>query len=416
MRSRTVDSAAASSSRTNHHPLARHGRGSKSSGSIVSLNDTRPRLKRLLSDLGTVSVGEDSKKNSDTEQSPRDELHSQRVVIVHEVTPTDSLAGVALKYGVTLADLRRANQMWTSDTIHLRKALYIPIEKTQKSKQFNLALIDLDAAPTPSLSDAEPTASTVSLDGISDQSGDGHPSVTVRRVPASHLSYFPPPPRASTTLSSSPTFPRSYSDQPSSQGLGLDIFSPEFYASHPSERAGAPLRPSANNPLRSHITSLFSALPIAPFTRDTLISRLSLDSSSSTPTQGSEEHEHELDDVGSSSLRPFHLRDSFSSPQRVFSEGRVSAPDTSPVDNLNRSFELRPMSPPRTPTPHHKHLSSTEVSVDNRTSPHKGPPPALYTSPERSKDGPNVVRTAQLQPSSGMQLPPRRSGSKDGNT
>lgn len=86
-RSRTVDANVASTSRTKHHPLARHPRGSKSNNSIVSLSDTRPHLKRLLSEMGTAasSTTEDNSKDSDTEQPPPDEAPHQRVVIVHEV-------------------------------------------------------------------------------------------------------------------------------------------------------------------------------------------------------------------------------------------------------------------------------------------------------------------------------------------
>lgn len=87
IRSRTLESSLSSSNRTSHHPLVRNPRGMRSSGSIASLNDTRPRLKRLLGDLGLSSPShiEDDSKNSDSEQSPVGEPASQTVVIVHEV-------------------------------------------------------------------------------------------------------------------------------------------------------------------------------------------------------------------------------------------------------------------------------------------------------------------------------------------
>lgn len=43
-----------------------------------------------------------------------------------QVGPNDSFAGVALRYGVSIAALRRANQLWPSDPIHLRTKLLIP--------------------------------------------------------------------------------------------------------------------------------------------------------------------------------------------------------------------------------------------------------------------------------------------------
>ena len=48
----------------------------------------------------------------------------------------DSIAGVALKYGISLADLRRANHLWASDSIHLRKVLYIPFHLSTRKDLF----------------------------------------------------------------------------------------------------------------------------------------------------------------------------------------------------------------------------------------------------------------------------------------
>ena len=53
-----------------------------------------------------------------------------------QVTRTDSVAGVSLRYGVSLADLRRANRLLASDTIHLRKELYIPLHLSEKKFMF----------------------------------------------------------------------------------------------------------------------------------------------------------------------------------------------------------------------------------------------------------------------------------------
>ncbi|KAH7102000.1 hypothetical protein BKA62DRAFT_702056 [Auriculariales sp. MPI-PUGE-AT-0066] len=46
----------------------------------------------------------------------------------HVVAPGDSLAGIALRYGVNVAALRRANGLWANDSIHLRKTLTIPLD------------------------------------------------------------------------------------------------------------------------------------------------------------------------------------------------------------------------------------------------------------------------------------------------
>ncbi|RIA95969.1 Carbohydrate-Binding Module Family 50 protein [Glomus cerebriforme] len=55
--------------------------------------------------------------------------NKKKMVIVHEVKPIDTIAGVALFYGIELSILKKANKLWTNDSIHLRKFLYIPIDQ-----------------------------------------------------------------------------------------------------------------------------------------------------------------------------------------------------------------------------------------------------------------------------------------------
>ena len=45
-----------------------------------------------------------------------------------------TLAGVTLNYGVTVAQIRKCNKMWASDSIHLRNVLYIPLYAADTSK------------------------------------------------------------------------------------------------------------------------------------------------------------------------------------------------------------------------------------------------------------------------------------------
>ncbi|KAG8509249.1 LysM and putative peptidoglycan-binding domain-containing protein 1 [Galemys pyrenaicus] len=45
----------------------------------------------------------------------------------HQLAPGDTLAGLALKYGVTMEQIKRANRLYTNDSIFLKKTLYIPI-------------------------------------------------------------------------------------------------------------------------------------------------------------------------------------------------------------------------------------------------------------------------------------------------
>ncbi|XP_043533305.1 lysM and putative peptidoglycan-binding domain-containing protein 2 isoform X1 [Chiloscyllium plagiosum] len=47
--------------------------------------------------------------------------------IQHPVSPSDTLRGLALRYGVTMEQIKRANKLFTSDCIFLRKTLLIPV-------------------------------------------------------------------------------------------------------------------------------------------------------------------------------------------------------------------------------------------------------------------------------------------------
>ncbi|XP_062453801.1 lysM and putative peptidoglycan-binding domain-containing protein 1 [Rhea pennata] len=44
----------------------------------------------------------------------------------HRLEPGDTLAGLALRYGVTMEQIKRANRLYTSDTIFLKPTLLIP--------------------------------------------------------------------------------------------------------------------------------------------------------------------------------------------------------------------------------------------------------------------------------------------------
>ncbi|KAJ1979959.1 hypothetical protein H4R33_005593 [Dimargaris cristalligena] len=66
------------------------------------------------------------RRSLDTERPRRSGPGTVRV-IVHQVCPTDTLAGICLKYGIQPAALKRANKLWATDTIHFRDQLLIPI-------------------------------------------------------------------------------------------------------------------------------------------------------------------------------------------------------------------------------------------------------------------------------------------------
>lgn len=49
-------------------------------------------------------------------------------VVIHSIAETDTLAGVAIAYGIKVSDLRRFNNLFPTDNIHLRSRLIIPLE------------------------------------------------------------------------------------------------------------------------------------------------------------------------------------------------------------------------------------------------------------------------------------------------
>ncbi|KAM9090616.1 lysM and putative peptidoglycan-binding domain-containing protein 2 isoform X1 [Balaenoptera ricei] len=47
--------------------------------------------------------------------------------VEHRVRPGDTLQGIALKYGVSMEQIKRANKLFTNDCIFLKKTLNIPV-------------------------------------------------------------------------------------------------------------------------------------------------------------------------------------------------------------------------------------------------------------------------------------------------
>ncbi|KAG8816832.1 hypothetical protein FRC17_000170, partial [Serendipita sp. 399] len=247
------------------------GFGDKTNGPLVEIDvstSTTPALFRRTSAVvkkpskNLVSSSGVDVLDNQLSSSPERVDGPEAEVFEHEVLPTDSLAGVALKYGITVAQLRKCNKMWASDTIHLRKVLYIPVSavnNNQKPQQKfdSRELIDLTSntdtpadtkdsswlssmlqkssiagmetppgsingrlsahsspsklqarvAPSPSSSTISFSASTTSL--TPSKSTSSPPST--KRVPVSELSYFPPPTVPSTTIFTSNPHPSTIS-------------------------------------------------------------------------------------------------------------------------------------------------------------------------------------------------------------
>jgi len=58
---------------------------------------------------------------------------SYSTIIKHRVLPSDTLQGIALKYGASTTEIKRLNKLWSNDSIHLRETLHIPIASTDAS-------------------------------------------------------------------------------------------------------------------------------------------------------------------------------------------------------------------------------------------------------------------------------------------
>ncbi|TFK80690.1 carbohydrate-binding module family 50 protein [Polyporus arcularius HHB13444] len=445
-RARTTDDGAS----TSQHPL-RLSSGVASSSAWTLDHETRPTMRRMLSDRSRESAGgsaDDEGRERRDETVARDR---EMLVIVHEVQPKDSLAGMALKYGITLAELRRANQLWTSDSIHLRKVLYIPVDKTRHAKHLREALIETfmatDALP-PSVDQSDtPGADNIRLSSTNHDLPDIG-KLTLRRIPASQLTYFPPSSHShassrldqhtdtsafqiSTALlngkasRSRPALPGSFTRSTDSplQGV-LDVFSSSFQ--------------TTANHVRASTGGLFGAPAVrAP---PTLVARLSLESNSGTPSSPSDDldWEHEMEDV---SFRSNHRRnDHHKSTSHTKASGTRShakqasaslndltvAPAQGEGERDSVELESGPFRPssPHTPTRRHRRSSSGRSQSQHAHTPSstgsrgRGRPAVPYAEADAELvtaewgspkgRGASVVRTAQMEPSPGMQLPVRQ--------
>ncbi|KIP06540.1 carbohydrate-binding module family 50 protein [Phlebiopsis gigantea 11061_1 CR5-6] len=404
VRSRTMDTVVGSSSGTNLHPLAV---GSTTNSSQTSLADTRPRLKRLLSDLETTAAqgaGAAAESREQVSSPLRNGGLTERVVVVHQIMPKDSLAGVALKYGISLADLRKANQLWPSDPIHLRKVLYIPLDKSHKAKELVLSHLELNS--TQPSDNALPTV--IPTEGVMKAPmNSSETALTIRRVPASQLSFFPPP--STSSLSSSAVKSRT---MPHSAYVPRRR-DPIPFETVPSNSSAASLSTSVSVPSSTALTSALS-IPVSSspsgrgqipslstFFSSLPLGRISFDSSASTPSQMSDDQEHEMNDVSH--------RNSFEDSRERRPDRQHFTPLTASVKSKNSAqqdaVELRSYAPLSTgPFPDKRPISGGLRSMP--TTPTKRDKRGHYISPERNIPIlSEAIRTSQLEPSPMMRLP-----------
>lgn len=248
-----------------------------------------------------------------------------------------------------MGELRKANHLWASDSIHLRKVLYIPLDGPSHPNVVK-PLIDLEE-PT-SVSPSDP------------YHGKSYTS-TIRRVPASQLSFFPPP--------SKPSAPPSASSD--------DVFYDQSpYASSPSfKRPGSGSGSGSPAQTSRALTSILTAFPISASTRDTIIARLSFDSERNSI---SDDQEHELEEVRTSSQTERPNLQPSSSSDRITRRTTPSS-RSHPRSHLISSPQFAPRSiSPSTPVDHRKSWTHSDATEPLTT-----------------------IRTVQLEPSPAMRVP-----------
>jgi LysM repeat protein len=206
-----------------------------------------------------------------------------------QVTSKDSLAGVSLRYGISLANLRKANQLWATDSIHIRDVLYIPIEQAFRAREFIPESQITSTSESPesgTFIQAQPIHNS-SLTEERVESSAAHPLIPVCKMPSSKLTFFPP--------SSNKDFESKLNGPFQDVGTSL----------HLSESHKSPARSNSRyipSPASNSLSSILTAFPIGASTRDEIITRLSFDSVSSSSsdrsrTNSDEDIGHELDDV-----------------------------------------------------------------------------------------------------------------------
>ncbi|XP_049573837.1 lysM and putative peptidoglycan-binding domain-containing protein 2 [Syngnathus scovelli] len=88
--------------------------------------------------------------------------------IEHRVTDSDTLQGIALKYGVTMEQIKRANKLFSNDCIFLKNSLSIPVAVPKRSIFNGLSLESPDGDIEAACQEMEtPCVVSQDLEGLS---------------------------------------------------------------------------------------------------------------------------------------------------------------------------------------------------------------------------------------------------------
>ncbi|BEJ15150.1 hypothetical protein CspHIS471_0409170 [Cutaneotrichosporon sp. HIS471] len=204
-------STSTSTSTSRRSPHALSGLGGLGGTPLSDFRDvSRPGLARATSETErAASVGSWSATNSDFGEDDSELVD----VIVHTVGPSESVPGIALRYGIELPILRRANKLWPSDPL-LRTQLFVPLESCRATADSWIERDDAGAvlvrrrkrhqespgsgaqSPGSALS-SEPSTPRGEVPRLPDTPGSPKRAeverivLEVARVPASQLRFFP---------------------------------------------------------------------------------------------------------------------------------------------------------------------------------------------------------------------------------
>ena len=294
---------------------------------------------------------------------------------MYQVTSKDSLAGVSLKYGISLPNLRKANQLWATDSIHLRDVLYIPIKHTIRAREFMPEPQVPSLSPESHKSETSIHASPIHPSSFIEGNVEPTSAIPIRKIPSSQLTFFPP--SSSKSLESNLNGP--FHD------IGISL--------HPTESnrppAGAHSR-HIPSPSSYSLSSILTALPIAASTRDEIITRLSFDSVSSnfsdkSRSNSDDEIGHELDDVA-----------------KQHKNTRISKTLCEDVDEMSMPTPKILQNPEILPRQQGSRITSSSLPKNTHfRSLSSTSPPRFYVSQAYETS----VRTYQMEPSPNMQLP-----------
>ncbi|RUP48502.1 hypothetical protein BC936DRAFT_144480 [Jimgerdemannia flammicorona] len=115
------------------------------SSSVQELLLFDSKFSRQLRDRTTTTVERTMTEQADETRGWNAKSGEKRV-IVHKVLPSDTLAGVALFYGIAISTLKRVNKLWSNDSIHMRVELFIPLDECAALREDGTVTVDDQAS------------------------------------------------------------------------------------------------------------------------------------------------------------------------------------------------------------------------------------------------------------------------------